>query len=297
MRRISNASIYHGLRGQLPDALPSDDLAKSLVINRLHGLSPTSSDGSTFEQYLARKKKTDPPKKTLQTLSTAPSSTSSSTISDERSLAFLAMYGIDPSDIKPTAKPSGVTPECALARACMYNPDRDTTLLPPSDMDAKMYDILTPASIKTASYTVIQYQECIEDYVDLDLHDALPEAFQTVAANLVRAQELIEPELPIVSVVQHETTLPVQVVESEDEGYCTETPICTPRVRGPDTTIMDVQLKVWYTGRRRRTCRKSSMRQSVKLRRRIHKRSGVHCLTIQKYPRDIAASSLLFVER
>lgn len=290
MRRISDASIYHGFRGQLPNELPSDELSRSLLINRLHGVGSCASDGSTFEQYLARKQKTDPPprkfEKTQKVPTTSRSSTSSSTsYQDDRTNSFLAMYGIDPSDIKPTATPSGLSSECALARSFMYNPDRDTTLLPPNDLDSKMYDILTPKVLKELSYTIIEYDNCVECYTEDNVVEVLQSAFEQTSEREVRAQVILEPSLEVVSV-----TPPIEthLCEEIDEGYISSSP-SEPRGCSPGKRI-SVQVKAWYTGRTIRCCRKSNLRLFVKLRRRVHRRRGVHCLNSEKYPRDNATA-------
>lgn len=298
MRRIQNASIYHGFRGQLPE-LPSDDLAKSLVINRLHGLSPTSNDGSTFEQYLARKARSDPPRKTpAQIRSEAskqnvPSSTSSSPSHiDDRTNAFLAMYGIEPSEIKIESKPSGMKPDVSFERSLMYNPDRDRILLPPSDMDAKMYDILTPIDIKEASYVVYDDDTfCVDDLVPI-----VPVAISNIQEKLKIAEVLIEPALSVASVVQ--PIVEVSTVEiSDDEGYGSEpSNACTPRGSNPGTiTSQHIQFRTWYTGCIRRLSRKGDLRLYVKLRRRHHGRLGVHRLHHEEYPRDQVADVALDV--
>lgn len=291
MRRISNASIYHGFRGQLPNELPSDELQRSLIINRLHGLSPTASDGSTFEQYLARKKRSDPPKTKKNVLLTAENHHPRSTTIDNRSQAFLQSLGVDPLDIVSTSKPSHISTECARARSFAYNPDRDTTLLPPSDVDAFIYHVLTPKVIKEASYYEIQHDGCTVDYVESDLRTALPMAFSDIASKYECVQELYEPQLSVASCEPPVKTHTAVTVSNDDEGYESSHSVSSLRERGPDTTQICVQLKVWYTGRVRRHCRKAQIRQFVKLRRRIHRRRGVHCLNVQKYPRDSAVVS------
>lgn len=292
MRRIQNASVYHGFRGQLPE-LPSDDLAKSLVINRLHGLSPTASDGSTFEQYLARKARSDPPKRTPSQILSSVSkhkvsspSTSSSSHIDDRTNAFLAMYDISPSDIKIESKPSGLKPGVAMRRAFMYNPDRDRILLPPSDMDAKFYDILTPSDVKEASYVIFDDDTfCIDDLVPI-----VSNIISEKQEQLKVVETLVESVLHVASVVQPivETAT---VVISEDEGYVSEpSEICTPRGSNPDKICNNrIQLRIWYTGCIRRYSRKGELRLNVKLRRRHHGGFGVHRLHQEKHPRDQVA--------
>lgn len=288
MRRISDASVYHGFRGQLPNELPSDELSRSLLLNRLQGVGSCASDGSTFEQYLARKKKTDPPPKKFETLlKTSSTSTSTSTsYQDARSNAFLALYGIDPADIRPTATPSGVSPECARMRSFMTNPDRDTILLPPSDLDAKMYDILTPKCLKEISYTIIEYDNCVETYTEDDTNEVLIAAFQQTSEREEKAKIILEPELPVASISPPVDT---HISEEIDEGYNSSSSVSEPRGCSPGKRT-SVQVKTWYTGRKIRCCRKSSLRLFVKLRRRAHRRKGVHCLCSERYPRDIASA-------
>jgi len=261
---MTHRTVYSGLRNLPPNVLPSDPLDRARFFNSLHDAStpgPSTLTAPGFEAYLARKAKEPPPvphgKRNV---------TTSSSLQSSRNSAFLAMYGIDESDLVCNVKKDPyITSEQARVLSFKYNPDRVTKVLPAGDLDAVAYNFLTPDSIKQ-EVPVSQleaFEFVCDDFSTLHQYATVLD----VNESLLSASE--------VTISQSNTAEPSTA--SQDSGYDSPDDIVDYRRKTSRHKVVgrSVQLKVWYT---ERPSRNAILRVGVKLRRVRHFGVGSHSL-------------------
>nr|BCP45667.1 hypothetical protein [Osugoroshi virus] len=260
----AHARVYHGLRNLPPNTLPSDPLDRSRFFNSLHD-AECSRPGQTtlvspgFEAYLAAKAKEPAPIPHKKGISTT------SSIQNSRNQAFLSMYGIKESDIVCNVKRDPyITSRQAQVLAFQYNPDRDNKILPAGDIDAAMYDLLTPISVKQKVPV-----EMVENFV----YEGTI-CLQQFATALEVKNEFNLPSDVI------ETSIPTYISDTvdTDSGYDSpeeNTNHLKCKISRPKAIRCRVYIKFWYT---RRLGNKLVMRLGVKIRRVRHFGVGSHSL-------------------
>lgn len=278
-----NKRVYHGLRNLPPNELPSDNLSQSRFFNALHdaecpGGTKLVSPG--FDAYIARiSKEQKPPPHHKKPVPNTYSN------SDLRTRAFLDMYGV--TDPPTVVKSNYGTEKQNRLLACLYNPDRDTRVLPAGDIDSLAYRILTPKIVKQ----IVPVEHVIEHLVptkDVDL--SILYEYATVLEHNTSFEVVSSVSQPVLATA--EVALSVSTTDSgfQSCSVTPEKPAFQPRPLSSLTawllstsrpTIIRcrrVQLKIWHTGRRGVNNRKGTLRLGVQLRRRSHWRVGVHCL-------------------
>lgn len=268
----SKKRVYHGLRNLPPNGLPSDILSQSRFFNALHdaecpgGSKLVSPD---FDAYVARISKEQKPaphnKKPVA---------NTYLNSDLRTRAFLDAYGV--TDSTPVVKNNYGTSKQNRLLSYLYNPDRDTRVLPAGDLDAVAYRFLTPNIVEIPVDHVVEHLVPTRDVDYSTLHTYAKVLEEGSFLQTISNESITQPVVLTSDIVKLESA-------SVDSGFesCAsapnrpERPQSTPR---PPIRCCRVQLKIWYTGRCRSVSRKGTIRLGVLVRRRRHCGVGAHCL-------------------